>query len=96
MYEMGQGVPQDYAEAANKYAIAAKFGLSDAQYNLAALYDSGKGLPKDPLQAYLWYSLAAGQGDADAAAGRDRVGATIDPVLRNQAATYVKSWKPAQ
>ena len=96
MYETGQGVPQNYEEAANKYAIAAKYGLSDAQYNLGALYESGKGVPNDPLQAYLWYSLAAAQGDADAAAARDRVGATIDPALRDQAAAYVKTWKAAQ
>jgi TPR repeat protein len=96
MYETGQGVPQNYEEAATRYATAVKYGLSDAQYNLGALYESGKGLPKDPLQAYLWYSLAAIQGDADAAVARDRVGATIDPALRSQAAAYVKDWKPAQ
>jgi len=96
LYEMGQGVPQSYEEAAHKYALAAKYGLSDAQYNLGALYELGKGLPSDLVQAYLWYSLAAAQGDADAAAARDRVGAKIDPALRSQAATYVKSWKPAQ
>lgn len=96
MYETGQGVPQNYEEAANKYAIAAKYGLSDAQYNLGVLYESGKGLPNDPVQAYLWYSLAAAQGDGDAAAARDRVGATIDPTLRSQAAAYAKTWKPAQ
>lgn len=95
MYEMAQGVPQSYEEAAHKYAIAAKYGLSDAQFNLGTLYESGKGLPNDALQAYLWYSLAAAQGDADAAAARDRVGALIDPALKSQAATYVKSWKPA-
>lgn len=96
LYEMGRGVPQSYEEAANKYAIAAKYGLPDAQYNLGVLYESSKGLPNDPLQAYLWYSLAAMHGDADAAAARDRLGATIDPTLRNQAAAFAKSWKPAK
>ncbi len=96
MYELGQGMPRNYEQAAHNYAIAAKHGLSDAQYNLGALYEAGKGVPNDLLQAYLWYSLAAKQDDADAAAARDRIGAKIDPNLRNQATTFVNSWKPPQ
>ena len=95
MYEMGQGTGQTFLEAAKWYRAAADNGLSDAQFNLAALYESGHGLAADPLQAYVWYSLAARQGDQDASAARDRLAKAVDPALRGQADSFVKSWKVA-
>ena len=44
MYRKGQGVTQDYKEAARLYRLAAEQGLADAQYNLGVMYDVGKGV----------------------------------------------------
>jgi hypothetical protein len=66
MYKDGQGVPQDYAEAAKWYHLAAEQGDADAQNNLGTMYDTGEGVPQDYAEAAKWYRLAAEQGDADA------------------------------
>lgn len=65
-YYHGEGVPQDYAEAAKWFRLAAEQGLSQAQYNLGVSYADGKGVPKDDAEAAKWYRLAAEQGDAEA------------------------------
>ena len=38
MYDEGQGVPQDYAEAVKWYRMAADQGNADAQSNLGFMY----------------------------------------------------------
>jgi len=57
MYDRGQGVPQNSAEAAKWWRLAA------AQYNLGTLYDEGKGVPKNKAEALKLYHLAAERGN---------------------------------
>src|SRR5712691_4348728 len=45
MYDNGQGVPQDYNEAAKWYTKAAEQGFPAAEYNLAGMYEDGRGVP---------------------------------------------------
>ena len=66
MYENGQGVPQNNAEAVKWYRLAADQGLAQAQFNLGVMYDDGRGVPQDDVQAVQWYRLAADQGHARA------------------------------
>ena len=66
MYDYGEGVPQDNAEAAYWYHLAAEQGDADAQFNLGLSYYKGEGVPQDYVQAAAWYRRAAEQGDADA------------------------------
>ena len=66
MYDNGEGVPQDDAEAVRWYRLAAEQGNADAQVNLGVMYDVGQGVPQDYAEAVRWYRLAAEQGDADA------------------------------
>ncbi len=66
MYDNGQGVPQDYAEAVKWYRMAAEQGDAKAQSNLGFMYDNGQGVPQDYAEAAKWFRLAAEQGDADA------------------------------
>jgi TPR repeat protein len=66
MYDKGQGVPQDYAEAVKWYRLAADQGLAAAQLNLGFAYGTGRGVPQDYAEAVKWYRLAAEQGLADA------------------------------
>ena len=62
----GEGVEQDYAQAAKFYQSAAEKGHVAAQYNLAYLYEHGLGVAHDFKQAATWYRKAALQGDAEA------------------------------
>ena len=64
MYSTGEGVPQDYAEAAVWYRRAAEQGDTSAQVNLGYMYDMGQGVAQDYAEAAVWYRRAAEQGDA--------------------------------
>jgi hypothetical protein len=71
MYLIGIGVPQDDAEAARLYRLAAEQGHENAQYRLGWMYTDGKGVPQDDVLAYMWSNLAAAQGNANAQGGKD-------------------------
>jgi len=60
----GDGVEQDFAEAAGWYKIAAEQGDARAQHNLASMYENGEGVPRDVAEAAKWYRMAADQGHA--------------------------------
>jgi TPR repeat protein len=61
-YYRGEGVTQDFAEAARWFRRAADQGDKDAQDRLAVCYSRGEGVIKDYLQAYKWFNLASAQG----------------------------------
>ena len=65
-YESGDGVPQDFTEAAKWRRKAAAKGHADAQVSLGMMYDIGLGVPKDYAEAAKWFRKAAAQGDAQA------------------------------
>ncbi|MCL2075475.1 MAG: sel1 repeat family protein [Betaproteobacteria bacterium] len=62
MYAEGQGVPQDFQEAANWFRKAADKGYVVAQFSLGSMYDNGEGVRQDLRQALNWYQKAAEQG----------------------------------
>jgi TPR repeat protein len=62
MYDMGQGVLQNYSEAVKWYRLAADQGRPDAQYQLGHLYYKHEKY----AEAAKWFRLAADQGRADA------------------------------
>ena len=64
LYMNGQGVAQDYAEAARQFRVAAERGETGAMVDLGFLSDSGLGMPQDKATAAEWYRLAAERGDA--------------------------------
>ena len=66
MYEQGQGVRQDYTQAAQWYRKAAEQGDAKAQFNLGVMYENRQGVRQDYKQAVQWYRKAAEQGDAQA------------------------------
>ena len=61
-YYHGQGVTQNYGEAARLFRLAADQGSADAQEYLGRMHYYGEGLPKDAVEAARWYRLAAEQG----------------------------------
>ena len=64
MYDSGQGVPQDDAEAVRWYRLAAEQGHAATQGNLGFMYENGRGVLQDYTKAARWYRLAAEQGNA--------------------------------
>ena len=66
MYDYGEGVSQDHAEAAKWYQLAAEQGNAAAQNNIGVMYHKGEGVSQDDKEAMKWYRLAADQGNAAA------------------------------
>ncbi len=64
MYESGQGVSQNFQQAAYWYEKSAVQGDVAAQYVLATMYDKGTGVVINPQEAVKWFLKAANQGDA--------------------------------
>ena len=68
MYDNGEGVPQDDAEAVRWYRLAADQGDARAQVILGGMYDNGRGVPQDDAEAVAWTRKAAEPGRATASA----------------------------
>lgn len=58
IYDFGQGVPQDDAEALKWYLQAAEAGNGNGQYRAASIYARSQQVPPDYVQAYKWLTLA--------------------------------------
>ncbi|MEY2342211.1 tetratricopeptide repeat protein [Acidithiobacillus sp. IBUN Pt1247-S3] len=63
---MGDGVPKNYALAAQWFQKAADHGYGKAEYNLGMQYYFGQGLKQDYAQAAYWWQRAAEQNVASA------------------------------
>ena len=63
MYDQGRGVPQDDAEAAKWFRLAAEQGHIGAQSDLGFAYSAGRGVPRDYVESTRWHRLAADRGN---------------------------------
>lgn len=61
-YYVGDGVPQDFAEAAKWLRKAAEEGFDFAQFMLGAMLENGEGVRQDYVEAAEWHRKAAEQG----------------------------------
>ena len=82
-YDQGNGVRQDYAEAAKWYQLAANSGNADAQNSLGSLYQEGLGVPKDLAKIRVLFQTAAEQGEARAQCSLGLMYDTGEGVPRN-------------
>ena len=62
LYQNGQGVNTDYAEAMRWYQQAASNGLPQAQVNIGILYFLGLGVDQNFTESINWFELASEQG----------------------------------
>ena len=62
LYQNGQGVATDYAEAMRWYKQAASNGLPQAQVNVGILYFLGLGVDQNFTESIKWFELASEQG----------------------------------
>lgn len=65
-YMVGEGLPQDFAMAAQWLNLAAEQGHVEAAYRLGLCYKDGLGVSLDPLVALHWWRYAAEQYHVDA------------------------------
>ncbi len=65
-FASGQGVAQDYVQAAQCYTEAAEQNHALAQLHLAMLYKQGLGVARDEAKSLLWLTRAAKLGNAAA------------------------------
>jgi TPR repeat protein len=99
MYFNGQGVQQDYVQAAAWYRRAARQGNALAQNNLALMYANGNGIRRDDVRALMWFTLAAESMESDAArtqaaANRDRLAGQMNQPQIDQA--QAMAWRCQQ
>jgi hypothetical protein len=59
LYDFGQGIRQDYAEATKWYRKAAEQGVASAQFDLSLCYFRGHGTAQDYAEGMKWYRKAA-------------------------------------
>ena len=88
-YAKGQGVRQDYTQAALWFRKAADQGDAGGQSILGSLYAKGQGVRQDDAQAVVWYRKAADQGNAEAQYNLGVLYATGQGVPRDDAQAVV-------
>src|SRR5262249_41177495 len=99
MYYDGVGVPQNYAEAAKWFRLAADQGDAEGQFKLGAMYYSAYGMLKDYITAHMWLSLSlARQKDEKLRDSilklRDLVEKEMTPAQIAEAQRRVLQWQP--
>jgi len=98
IYYYGDGVEQDFVEAARWFRLAADQGLPDAQHNLGEMYFNGEGIPPDYEQSHFWLSLAAAEWSTVSTAAekfRDQVASSLTPEQIERSLAHVAAWKPS-
>ncbi len=96
LYEMGEGIEKDYAEAAEWYEQAATRGHAPAQNNLGVLYLKGLGVEQDPVRAYLLFARAADQQFPDARGNFRKASRRLSHKERAEAAEIPRREQPGQ
>lgn len=95
MYEYGDGVPQDFAEAMIWYRRAANQGFAPAQNLLGEMYAKGAGVAESAEEACFWFTLAA-LGDATFIPRRDQHAADLSTAQIDAVRKRVRTWTPAE
>jgi TPR repeat protein len=96
----GEGVPQDYEEAAKWLRRAADQGVTTAQLMLGGMYGMGQGVPTDIISAHMWLNLAGATQSAareliqNAQEMRDMIARRMTPAQIAEAQKLAREWKP--
>mgnify|MGYP000645520923 CR=1 FL=1 len=90
-YDVGQGEPQDYAEAVIWLRRAADQDFVKAQFNLGCVYDNGRGISQNHAEAAKWFRKAAEHGYASAQKNLGAKYGTGQGVPQNYIEAYVWS-----
>ena len=94
IYNGGDGVTRDYAEAAKWFRMAAEQGHASAQFYVGLMYRDGQGVARNYAHAYMWLSLATAQNYAKARQALDDLEKKVTPQQRDEAQRMAREWKP--
>jgi hypothetical protein len=94
MYFSGDGVPEDFTEAAKWLTLGANHGDDAAKASLGVMYFLGRGVPKDFVLSYMWSSLAAANGLQEAEKVRDGIARLMTPDQIADAQKRAREWAP--
>jgi TPR repeat protein len=101
MYAESHGIPQDFAEGAKWYRLAADQGYPEAMYYLGLAYARGEGVPQNNVNAHMWLNLAATRFPSSerrsrglAVRNRDLVASKMTSEEIIAAQTRAREWKP--
>lgn len=92
MYDVGDGVVQDYKEAIKWYRLAAEQGYLIAQYNLGVMYYNGQGVVQDYIIAHMWFCIAAANGYENAVESRDLTAKKMSSEDVSKAQGLARAW----
>jgi len=73
MYDNGEGVLQDDAEAVIWYRLAAEQGDAEAQNSIGVMYELGRSVLQNNVMAHMWYNIAAANGNKKSGEWRDEI-----------------------
>jgi TPR repeat protein len=93
LYYEGQGVPQNFSEAARWFQESAERGYNRAQLNLGNMYAIGRGVKRDYSSSYVWLSLCAAGGNQKCTAQRDEIAQKLKPAKLAEAQRIAAQWK---
>jgi TPR repeat protein len=94
MFQQGQGMPINHAEAAEWYRKAAEQGYAEAQHELGMQYAEGRGVFRDNVLAYMWLSLSGTAAKTSADVDRATVIKRMSKRQIETAEQLVREWKP--
>ena len=96
-YDKGNGLTQDYEQAAVWFEKAATQGHMRAQSSVAYMHEIGQGVTPDAKRAAHWYLKAAQQGDVGRMGSSARSGQTsaIDAEVRGRWGSLPKQARAA-
>ena len=90
MHDSGEGVEQDFKEAAKWYRKSADQGEAMAQNNLGFMYANGQGVEQNYVTACAWWNIAATNGNQNAKKGLPQVAKKMTPDQIAKAEALVK------
>ena len=92
MYYNGEGLPQNYSQAASWFRKAGTQGHSDSLNNLGLGYEFGQYGAKNLVLAHFFYNLAAVSGDKQNKENRDRITLQLTSAQLNEAQELASKW----
>lgn len=96
MYEEGDGVTQDYAEADGWLSIGAEEGDATSQFGLAEMYRDGLGVQQNYVLAHMWFNLASSRSvfRSRAAYQRELIASKMSHAQIDEAQRLARDWQP--
>ncbi len=92
MFDAGEGIREDNAEAIKWYSLSANQGNPIAQNNLGAMYYAGEGADINKILAYKWFYIAERLGNDDGKENRIKSSKNMRSSEVNEAKRLARTW----